>query len=264
MFLKEESMEGKVVLVTGGGSGMGRACALAFGKKGVNVVVSDVVIEKGQETSRMIQEAKGNAIFVKADVSKANEVEALVNNAIKTYNRLDYAFNNAGLISLATTPDCTEEEWDRIIDINLKGVWLCMKYELRHMLAHGGGAIVNNASMEGVHGQPRRPIYCASKHGVIGLTKSAAVAHARAGVRINAVCPGPIRTAQTEPAWRGPQGETKTISRVPLGRVGNPEDIAEAVVWLCSDAASFITGHALVVDGGSIAGLFDPTPVVKD
>ncbi|MBA7562106.1 2,5-dichloro-2,5-cyclohexadiene-1,4-diol dehydrogenase [subsurface metagenome] len=257
-------MEGKVALVTGGGSGMGRACALAFGKRSVNVVVADMAVENGQETVRLIQEAKGNAIFVKADVSKANEVEALVNTATKTYNRLDYAFNNAGIISWGTTTDCTEEEWDRVMDVNLKGVWLCMKYELIYMLMHGGGAIVNNASMEGIHSQPRRPIYCASKYGVVGLTKAAALAHARAGIRINAVCPGPTLTAQTEPTWRDPRGESRAISRVPLGRVGTPEDISEAVVWLCSDAASYITGHTLVVDGGSIAGLFEPTPVVTD
>jgi NAD(P)-dependent dehydrogenase (short-subunit alcohol dehydrogenase family) len=234
---------------------MGRAAALAFARKGVKTVVADVSVEGGEETARLIQEAGGSAIFVKADVSKMNEVEGLVSNAAKTYSRLDYAFNNAGIVRAATITDCTEEEWGRIMDINLKGVWLCMKYEILAM--QGGGVIINNASTEGIHSQPRRPIYSASKHGVIGLTKAAAIAYAGVGIRVNAVCPGPIRTAQTEPVWRlDAQGEAKAISRVPLRRIGAPEEVAEAVVWLCSDAASYITGHALVVDGGSIAGQY--------
>lgn len=249
-------MEGKVALVTGGSSGMGRATALAFARKGAKTVVADVSVEGGQETVHLIQEAGGNAIFVKADVSNMNEVEELVSSAAKTYSRLDYAFNNAGIVRAATITDCTEDEWSRIMDINLKGVWLCMKYEILAMQG-GGGVIINNASTEGIHSQPRRPIYSASKHGVIGLTKAAAIAYAGVGIRVNAVCPGPIRTAQTEPVWRrDAQGEAKAISRVPLRRIGAPEEVAEAVVWLCSDAASYITGHALVVDGGSTAGQY--------
>jgi NAD(P)-dependent dehydrogenase (short-subunit alcohol dehydrogenase family) len=247
-------LQDKVALITGGNSGIGRASALVFAREGAKIVVADVVVEGGQETARMVRENGGNAIFIEADVAKAAEVEALVARAVKTYGRLDCAFNNAGIDYPGTITDCTEEEWDRVMAVNLKGVWLCMKYEIMHMAIHGGGAIVNTSSTAGVVGHPRRAIYTASKHGVIGLTKVAALQYAKVGIRINAVCPGPIRTGLTEPGWsRDPQAEARTISQVPAGRIGTPEEVAEASVWLCSDAASYVTGHALVVDGGSIA-----------
>ena len=247
-------LEGKVALITGGSSGIGKASALVFAREGAKVVVADVVVEGEQKTVQIAQEAGGNAVFIEADVSKAAEVEALVKGAVEKYGQLDCAFNNAGIDQRGTITDCTEEEWDRVMAINLKGVWLCMKYEIMHMAMHGGGAIVNTSSTAGIVGNPRRAIYTASKHGVIGLTKAAALQYAKDGIRINAVCPGPIRTGLTETIWsRDPQAEARTISEVPVGRIGAPEEVAEASAWLCSDAASYVTGHALVVDGGSVA-----------
>lgn len=245
-------LEGKVALVTGGSSGMGRASALAFAREGAKVVVADVAVEGGKETVRKIKEAGGEAIFVKADVSKAAEVEALINKAIETYGRLDCAHNNAGVEgTIASTVDCTEESWDRTINVNLKGVWLCMKYEIPQMLKHGGGAIVNTSSTMGLVAERDVPAYVASKHGVVGLTKAAALEYAMAGIRINAVCPGTIRTPMMERVTGGdPKVEAEFTARLPIGRWGAPEEVAEAVVWLCSDAASFVTGHAMAVDGG--------------
>ncbi len=252
------TLEGKVAIVTGGSSGIGRASALAFAREGAKVVIADVAIEGGQETVRIIKEAGGEAVFIKADVSKAAEVEALVNNAVGTYGRLDYALNNAGTVGVrATTTECTEENWDHIINVNLKGVWSCMKYEILYMAEHGGGAIVNMSSGAGLVGYPRGVAYCASKHGVVGLTKAAALDYAKAGIRVNAVCPGPIRTPILETAMLGDPdpkaAEALRIAAVPLGRIGSPEEVAEAVVWLCSDAASFVTGLAMPVDGGWLA-----------
>lgn len=248
-------LEDKVALVTGGGSGIGRASALTFAREGAKVIVADVVVEGGEETMQMIREAGGEAIFVKADVSKAAEVEALINKAVETYGRLDCALNNAGIEGIkAPTVDCTEENWDRTININLKGVWLCMRCEIHQMLKQGGGAIVNTSSTAGLVGVQGRPAYVASKHGVVGLTKAAALEYAKAGIRINAVCPGSIRTPMMERIIGGdPQEEALQIARQPVGRLGSPEEVAEAVVWLCSDAASFVTGHIMAVDGGWVA-----------
>jgi len=195
------------------------------------------------------------AIFVKADVSKAAEVEAMVNKAVETYGRLDCTFNNAGVEGImATTAEYTEEDWDRVIAINLKGVWLCMKYEIAQMLKQGGGAIVNTASVLGLVGMAELPAYVASKHGVAGLTKTAALEYAKMGIRVNAVCPGTIRTPMME---RGialkPEFEAQALAAEPIGRMGKPEEIAEAVVWLSSEAASFVTGHTMAVDGGWVA-----------
>jgi NAD(P)-dependent dehydrogenase (short-subunit alcohol dehydrogenase family) len=203
----------------------------------------------------MIKKAGGEAIFVKADVSKAAEVEAMVNKAVETYGRLDCTFNNAGVEGVfATTADCTEETWDRVITINLKGVWLCMKYEIAQMLKQGGGTIVNTASVAGLVGGALMPAYVASKHGVVGLTRTAALEYAKSGIRVNAVCPGAIRTPMME---RGialrPEFEGQALAAEPIGRMGRPEEIAEAVAWLCSEAASFVTGHAMAVDGGMVA-----------
>lgn len=248
--------DGKVALVTGGGSGIGRAGALAFAREGAKVVVADVVVEGGQETAEMIKQDGGEATFVKTDVSKAAEVEALVNKAVGTYGRLDYAFNNAGILGeMCPVADCTEENFDRVISVNLKGVWLSMKYEIPQMIKQGGGAIVNTSSVAGVSGGPGIPAYAASKHGVAGLTKTAALEYAQAGIRVNAVCPGGIRTPMVDLYTHGdPEAEAQMAAMHPLGRMGEPEEIANAVVWLCSDAASFVTGHPMVIDGGSVAG----------
>jgi len=246
---------GKVALVTGGGSGIGRATALTFARAGAQVVVADVVVAGGEETVRMIKANGGEALFVKTDVSKAAEVEALVATAVQTYGRLDCAFNNAGVEGkLATTVDCTDEIWDRTIGVNLKGVWLCMKAEIPLMLKQGGGAIVNTASAAGLVGVGMMPAYVASKHGVVGLTKTAALEYAKSGIRVNAVCPGGIQTPMLERAIQMmPQLGEAAIAMEPVGRLGKPEEIAEAVIWLCSDAASFVTGHAMAVDGGMVA-----------
>jgi NAD(P)-dependent dehydrogenase (short-subunit alcohol dehydrogenase family) len=250
-----ELLKGKVALVTGGGSGIGRASALAFAREGAKVVVADVVVEGGEETVGMIKKAGGEALFVKADVSKAAEVEAMVNKAVETYGRLDCAYNNAGIEgAVAQTVECSEENWDRTLNINLKGVWLCLKYEIPQMLKQGGGAIVNTASVAGLVGFAGLPAYVASKHGVAGLTKTAALEYAKSGIRVNAVCPGAIRTPMTERLFRAqPQMAESATAMEPVGRMGTPEEIAEAVAWLCSDAASFVTGHAMAVDGGMVA-----------
>ena len=246
-------LEGKVALVTGGSSGIGRNSALAFAREGAKVVVADVLPEGGDETVRMIKEAGGEGVFVKADVSKETEVEALIAKTIEVYGRLDYAHNNAGIQGeKGTMTDCTEENWDRVMNINLKGIWLCMKYEIIYMVEHGGGAIVNTSSAVGLVGRPRYPAYVVSKHGVVGLTRVAALAYAKAGIRVNAVCPGPIDTAMGERVRTDYPG-AGIAADVPLGRRGNPKEVAEVVVWLCSDAASYVTGVAMPVDGGWLA-----------
>lgn len=249
-------LEGKVILVTGGGSGIGRATALASAREGARVVVADVGVDGGEQTAAMINAAQGEAMFVKTDVTQAAEVEALVATAVSTYGRLDCAHNNAGIEGVfATTGDYPEDDWDRVLSINLKGVWLCMKYEIPRMLAQGGGAIVNTASLAGLVGAKRMPAYVASKHGVAGLTKTAALEYAKSGIRVNAVCPGIIHTPMVERAFlsRRPDIEALLAQSEPLGRLGRPEEVAEAVLWLCSDAASFVTGHTLTVDGGLYA-----------
>jgi NAD(P)-dependent dehydrogenase (short-subunit alcohol dehydrogenase family) len=226
-------------------------------------VVADIAVEEGEATVRMIQDASGEALFLKADVSQAAEVQALVQRAVGRYGRLDCAHNNAGVEGLrgvapAPTADLTEDMWDYILNINLKGVWLCMKYEIPQMLAQGGGAIVNTASILGLVGIPTGAAYVASKHGVVGLTKTAALEYAHAGVRINAVCPGFIRTPLVERFFdltsrENPHISAQVTALHPLGRLGTPEEVAEVVVWLCSDAASFVTGHTMSVDGGYLA-----------
>lgn len=254
-----KQLVGKVALVTGGGSGIGRASVLAFVTRGANVIVGDVDVEGGQETVRMVHESGGEAIFVHVDVAQPVEVEALINQAIATYGRLDYAHNNAGIEGIRTsTADCSEENWDRVLDVNLKGVWLCMKYEIPQMIKQGGGSIVNTSSVLGLVGYSGRAPYGASKHGVIGLTKAAALEYARQGIRINAICPGFIRTPMSEreisEVSQGDlaKGEELVASAEPIGRMGSPEEVAETVVWLCSDAASFVIGHAMSVDGGFV------------
>lgn len=248
-------VQGKIALVTGGGSGIGRAAALALAKEGAKVAVSDVVVAGGEETVRMITAAGGEAIFITADVAKAAEVEALIKKVVEIYGRLDCAFNNAGIEGeMTTTVDCSEENFDRTIAVNLKGVWLCMKHEIPQMLRQGGGAIVNTASVAGLVGFQGLSAYVASKHGVNGLTKTAALEYAKQGIRVNAVCPGVIHTPMLDRLFTGQPGVGETIAAMePVGRMGKPEEIAAAVVWLCSDAASFVTGLPMAVDGGLIA-----------
>lgn len=252
-------LDGKVALVTGGNSGIGQATAIAFAREGANVVIAARREPEGEETVRLIKESAGEACFVQTDVSRATDVEAMVQRTVEAYGRLDYAFNNAGTGgTLGPTADCTEENWDRVIGVNLKGLWLCMKYEIQHMRESSNGAIVNMASVMGLVGGANYPAYVASKHGVVGLTKAAALENAKAGIRINAVCPATIRTPEWEHLYGGsPTGiaeaEARSVARTPLGRLGTLEEIADSVVWLCSDTASYITGHALPLDGGWIA-----------
>lgn len=248
-------VQGKIALVTGGGSGIGRAASLALSKEGAKVAVSDIVAPGGEETVRLIRDAGGEAVFIKADVAKAAEVEALIKQVVETYGRLDCAFNNAGIEGvMTTTVDYSEENFDRTIAVNLKGVWLCMKHEISQMLTQGGGAIVNTASVAGLVGFQGLSAYVASKHGVNGLTKTAALEYAKNGIRVNAVCPGVIHTPMLDRLFNSQPGVSETIAAMePVGRLGKPEEIAAAVVWLCSDAASFVTGLPMAVDGGLIA-----------
>jgi NAD(P)-dependent dehydrogenase (short-subunit alcohol dehydrogenase family) len=245
----------KVVLVTGGGSGIGRASALAFAREGAKVIITDVADEDGNKTVQIIQKGGGEAIFLKADVSSALMVEQMVKKAIEIYGHLDCAHNNAGIVgdSGASITECTEGNWDSVMNINLKGVWLCMKYEIIHMAKRGHGAIVNTSSTSGLIGSlAGGAAYSASKHGVLGLTKTAALQYAKVGIRINAVCPGSIRTPLSKDLLSNPGVEAEMKARIPVGRIGTPEEVAEAVVWLCSDAASYVTGHGMVVDGGLV------------
>lgn len=246
----------KAALVTGAGGGIGRAAALAFAREGARVVVSDLAGAGGEETARRIEEAGGAARFVACDVTRAHEVEGLVAAAVEAFGGLHCAHNNAGVEgAYARTADGGEEDFDRTCAVNLKGVYLCLRAELAHMAAHGGGAIVNTASIAGLEGARNLPVYAASKHAVMGLTRSAALEYASRGVRVNAVCPGPIRTRMLDALTaENPRLEPAMLAAIPMRRPGEPEEIAEAVVWLCSERAGYVTGHGLVVDGGFTAG----------
>lgn len=249
----EKIFEKNVAIVTGGSFGIGRAAAIAFAKRGAKVVIADCV--EDTETLKNIRSFGGDAIFIKCDVSRDEDVKQLVEKTVSHYGRLDYAFNNAGIEgSSAPTHECTNENWDRTIGTNLKGVWLCMKYEIQQMLKQGKGAIVNNASIAGLVGFQNIPAYVASKHGVIGLTKNAALEYAKLGIRVNVVCPGVIKTPMIDRfTGKDKQVEKQFESMEPVGRLGQPEEVAEAVIWLCSDASSFITGDSIPVDGGWVA-----------
>ncbi len=246
---------GKVALVTGAASGIGRATALAFGRAGAHVVVADTTIDGGHATAAMIVESGGKALFVRADITRTGDVEALVEKAVGYYGRLDIAVNNAALDEEdAPLAEGGEDQFDRIMGTNVKGVWLCMKYQLRQMLKQGGGAIVNVSSVSGLVGAPNRAIYAASKHAVVGLTKSAAAEYARAGIRINALCPAAVKTPMLARAVeRDPASEKKLKAAQPMGRFAETAEIANAALWLCSEGATYVNGHELVVDGGLTA-----------
>jgi NAD(P)-dependent dehydrogenase (short-subunit alcohol dehydrogenase family) len=243
---------GKVAFLTGAANGIGRATALAFAREGASVVVADVSEKGNQETARMIKDLGGHALAVACDVSRNEDVQRALNTTIQTFGRLDFAFNNAGIeYAIKPAADVTEEEWNRIIDIDLRGVFLCMKHEIPLMLKQGGGAIVNTSSGAGIKGFKGGAAYVAAKHGVVGLTKAAALDYAKSNIRINAVCPGIIDTPMMDRFSGGTaEGRQDVIAQEPVGRMGTPDEIAATVVWLCSDAASFVVGHAMVVDGG--------------
>jgi NAD(P)-dependent dehydrogenase (short-subunit alcohol dehydrogenase family) len=250
---QQHQLENKVAVITGGSSGIGKATALAFARENAKVVVSDISVEAAEETVRMIEALGSEATFVKADVAKESEIKALIQATVEAYGSLDCAVNNAGIegdvIPIAESP---LEDWERVIRINLTGVWLSMKYEIQQMLRQGGGAIVNMASMEGLIAFPGISPYVASKHGVNGITKTAALEYSQAKIRVNSVCPGVIDTGMIDRLEK-PVPEIETlVAMSPAGRKGRPEEIAEAVIWLCSDAASFVNGHTMMVDGGYV------------
>ncbi|HTY56018.1 MAG TPA: glucose 1-dehydrogenase [Candidatus Binataceae bacterium] len=250
-----ERLKGKVALITGGGSGIGRATATLFAREGAKVVVADYIVEGGERTVRAIKESGGDALFQAADVSNPADVEALVAKTVAVHGRLDCAFNNAGVEGeFSPIPECTLENYQRVIGINLNGVFYCMKYEIPAMLKSGGGTIVNNASICGLAAIANTGAYTASKHGVVGLTKAAAVEFSSKGVRVNAVCPGFIRTPMVARVMdRGSFDESAVIQTHPINRFGQPEEIAEAVLWLSSDASSFVSGAPVPVDGAYTA-----------
>jgi NAD(P)-dependent dehydrogenase (short-subunit alcohol dehydrogenase family) len=253
-------LAGKVTPVTGGASGIGRATALACAREGAKLIIADLQAQGGHHTVHLITAQGGEASFVQTDVTHATEVEALIAEAVARYGRLDCAHNNAGISGRgiagdhrALTAEYPDERWHQVIAINLTGVWLCLKYERQQMLTQGGGAIVNTASAAGLVGLVGNAAYVASKHGVVGVTKTAAVEYAPHGIRVNCVCPGYIHTPMTAPGRQDPDRMARMIASAPVGRIGHPEEVAAAVVWLCSDAASFVTGHTMAVDGGYVA-----------
>jgi NAD(P)-dependent dehydrogenase (short-subunit alcohol dehydrogenase family) len=250
-------LEARISLVTGAASGIGRATSLVMAREGATVVVSDVNADGAEETLSEIKEAGGDGMFVHADVSRPDDVSALIAQIVSTYGRVDCAYNNAGIegYMAGRLHEYPEDQWDRLIDINLKGVWLCLKQEISQMMQQGGGAIVNTASAAGLVGSRRMSGYVASKHAVVGLTKAAALEYARDGIRVNAVCPGIINTPMMSRliGSREAEYEASIPVRQPIGRLGTPEEIAESVTWLCSDSASLVTGLAMAVDGGLTA-----------
>ena len=253
--IDRRSFIGKVAFVTGAANGIGRAAAIAFARKGASVVAADVSERNNQETVRMIEGLGGRALAVSCDVTREKDVQRALNATIEKFGRLDFAFNNAGIeYEIKPVADVTEEEWDRIIDIDLRGVFLCMKHEIPLILEQGGGAIVNTSSGAGIKGFKGGAAYVAAKHGVIELTRAAALDYAASNIRINAVRPGIIDTPMMDRfSGETPEGRQAVIAQEPVGRMGKPEEIAAAVVWLCSDASAFVVGHAMVIDGGQTA-----------
>ena len=249
-------MDERVVIVTGGSAGIGRAAALAFAQRGAYVVIADVDVERGESVAEEVIAAGSESLFVPTDVTNPAEVAGLVERCMARFGRLDYAHNNAGIQTPSeSTAGCTFEDWNRTLAVNLTGVFLCMREEIPRMLATGGGVIVNTSSAGGLKGFPGASAYVASKHGVIGLTKSAALEYATSGIRVNAVCPGVVNTELVSRFTADdPRMAEQLLAVEPVRRFGTPAEIADAVVWLCSDHASFVTGHALVVDGGQLAG----------
>lgn len=248
----EKNFENKVALITGGSFGIGKATAVAFAQRGAKVVIVDVL--ENPDAMKEIKTAGSEGIFIKCDVSKEKDVSDMIDKAISHFGKLNMAFNNAGIEGqMANTQDCTEANWDRTLAVNLKGIWLCMRHEIPHLIKNGG-VIINCASIAGLVGFPGLPAYVASKHAVIGLTKTAALENAKTGIRINAVCPGVIKTAMVDRiTGKDKVAEKQFETMEPIGRMGQPEEVASAVTWLCSEGASFITGHALAVDGGWVA-----------
>lgn len=249
------SFKGKVAFITGASSGIGRATALAFAREGADVAIADILMDEGVQTAHAIEKMGRKVLLIKCDVSQGEEIRSAVNKTIETFGHLDCAFNNAGTEGKpGITAECTEENWDKVIQVNLKGVWLCMKHEIAQMLKQGGGSIVNCSSIAGLVGFQGSPAYVASKHGVIGLTKTAALEYAKTKIRVNAVCPGVIQTPMIDRFTHGdPQAQKQLADAEPMGRVGRPEEIAEAVLWLSSGGASYVTGHAMAIDGGWVA-----------
>ena len=249
-------LQNKVALVTGGTTGIGRDTAVLFAKAGGKVVVSGRRETEGQETSNLIRAAGGDGLFVKSDVSKSSDVQSLVQKTVEKFGRLDIAFNNAGIEGKwVPLIEQSLEDWDAVIDINLKGTWLCLKYEIQQMLKQGGGGtIVNMSSVAGLMGAAGAGVYCASKHGVIGLTRTAALEYAAHGIRVNAVCPAVIETAMSDRAFADPEANKRVLALHPIGRFGKPIEVAEAVLWLSSSKSSFMTGHYIVLDGGMLVG----------
>ncbi|MGW7689014.1 glucose 1-dehydrogenase [Streptomyces asiaticus] len=247
----------KVAFVTGAGSGIGRATAIAFAAEGADVVVADIDSAGSEETARLAAEHDGQVLTVKCDVTSSSDIRAAVEQTVREFGRLDIAFNNAGIEQPpAPLVDISEEEWSRLLDIDLRSAFLCMKYEIPAMLENGGGSIVNTSSGAGVVGIRGQAAYVAAKHGLIGLTKSAALDYAAQGVRVNAICPGIIETPMMDRFSGGTaEGRARVIGQEPVGRMGSPEEIASAVLWLSSDLGAFATGHAMVIDGGQTVGI---------
>jgi NAD(P)-dependent dehydrogenase (short-subunit alcohol dehydrogenase family) len=250
--MTQKASTDRVAFVTGAGGGIGQATAVAFAQQGAMVAVADLSADGVRDTVRMIEELGGNALGLRCDVTRSEDVTAALQRTVETFGRLDYAFNNAGVEQpITAAADIADDDWTRILDVNTRGVFLCMKHEIPLMLSNGGGAIVNTSSGAGVIGIAGQAAYAASKHAVIGLTKSAALDYASMGVRINAICPGIIQTPMMDRFTGGTdEGRRRVIAQEPIGRMGRPEEIAAAVTWLCSDLAAFTIGHALVVDGG--------------
>ncbi len=251
-----DRLKNKVTLITGGSSGIGRAAAQLFAREGAKVVIADINVEGGEVTLQSIREAGGEAHFVRTDISKAADVEALIDKIMEIHDRLDCAYNNVGIIGdLVPVVDHTEKTWNRPIETNLKGTWLCMKYQIPQMLKQGNGAIVNSTAAAGVKGgRPYFSAYGASKAGIVTLSKSAAMEYAEYGLRINVICPSHARTSGLEQLFElRPESEADFIAQAPMGRIAAPEEVAEGALWLCSDASSFVTGHVLAVDGGFLA-----------